>query len=76
MFWAAEVQAEETTTSVFTGFDVFVILFTILIFIGVVRLLKAPKKNLFAIGFSTISLLVFLVMDVVMVLNWMGRWEG
>lgn len=74
MFWAAE--AAEETTSVFTGFDVFVILFTIVIFIGIVRLVKAPKKNLFAIGFSTVALLVFLVMDVVMVLNWMGMWEG
>lgn len=76
MFWAAEVPAEEATTSVFTGFDVFVILFTIVILIGVIRLIKAPKKNLFAIGFGIVSLLVFLVMDVVMALNWFGLWEG
>lgn len=75
MFWATEVPVEETT-SAFTGFDVFVILFTVLILVAIVRLLKEPKKNLFAIGFAVVSLLVFLVMDVVMVMNWMGIWEG
>ncbi|MDF2961686.1 MAG: hypothetical protein K0S39_3421 [Paenibacillus sp.] len=68
MFIAAEAAQE---ASKFTGFDPFVILFTIIIAVGCIRLLAAPKKNLFAIGFSGVSLLVFLVMDAVMVLNWM-----
>jgi hypothetical protein len=70
MYLAAEAAQ---ATSKFEGFDVFVILFTIVIGIGVLRLLFAPKKNMFAIGFGGISLLVFLCMDVIMVLNWMGK---
>lgn len=57
----------------FSFFDVFVILFTIVIAIGIVRLLSANKKNFFAIGFGLVSLAVFLVMDVVMVMSWMGK---
>ncbi|UUZ82660.1 DUF2759 domain-containing protein [Paenibacillus sp. P26] len=57
----------------FSGFDPFVILFTIIIAIGIVRLLGAKKKNPFAIGFGLVSLAVFLTMDVVMVLGWMGK---
>jgi len=43
MFLAEATTA--TTGSSFTGFDVFVILFTILIFIGVIRLITAPQKK-------------------------------
>ncbi|AIQ61218.1 DUF2759 family protein [Paenibacillus borealis] len=64
----AEAAAQEPST--FHTFDVFMILFTILIFIGVVRLLKAPQKNKFAIGFGVVSLLVFAVSDYAMVMNW------
>ncbi|TDF93461.1 hypothetical protein [Paenibacillus piri] len=70
MFLAEEAAQ---AASKFTGFDPFVILFTIIIAVGVVRLLAAPKKNPFAIGFSAVSLLVFLIMDAVMVLNWMDK---
>lgn len=70
MFLAEEAAA---TASKFTGFDPFVILFTIVIAIGLMRLLAAPKKNPFAIGFAVVSLLVFLVMDVVMIMGWMGK---
>lgn len=52
----AEVAAQGP--SKFHTFDVFMILFTILILVGVVRLLKAPQKNKFAIGFGAVSLLV------------------
>jgi hypothetical protein len=68
--WAAEAEVVEV--SKFSGFDLFIIAFTILIAIGVYRSLRAPKKNLFAIGFGGISLLTFLIMDVVMVMNWLG----
>lgn len=62
--------AGETSTK-FNGFDIFMILFTIIILIGVVRLLvERPKKNLFAIGFGIISLLVFLASDAVMIKSW------
>ncbi|WP_166246368.1 hypothetical protein [Paenibacillus turpanensis] len=64
------------TASNFHGFDVFMILFTIIIFIGVVRLLTAKVKNPFAIAFSVVALLVFLFADVVMVLNWFGIMGG
>jgi hypothetical protein len=53
----------------FDIFDLFVIAFTILIAIGVVRSLKAEQKNMVAIGFGGVSLLVFLIMDVIMVKN-------
>jgi hypothetical protein len=71
MFLAAEAAAQ--TASRFSGFDPFVILFTIVIAIGVIRLVGAPNKNLFAIGFGSVSLLVFLIMDAVMVMSWMGK---
>jgi hypothetical protein len=71
MFLAAE--AAPVSASIFNGFDVFVILFTLVIAIGVVRLLMAPKKNIFALGFGGVSLVVFLIMDVVMVMGWMGK---
>ncbi|MBP2001741.1 hypothetical protein J2Z69_002797 [Paenibacillus shirakamiensis] len=58
------------TTSTFNMFDIFMILFTVLIFIGVIRLLKAKEKNIFAIGFSIVSLLVFLLTDYAMVNAW------
>ncbi|CAM4463188.1 hypothetical protein HMSSN036_75680 [Paenibacillus macerans] len=64
--------AGETTTT-FNGFDIFMILFTVIILIGVVRLFKErPKKNLFAIAFGIISLLVFLVSDAIMIKGWFG----
>lgn len=67
--------AEEATTAAsnFSGFDPFVIAFTALIIIGLIRLLRAPKKkNVFAIGFALVALATFGLMDVVMVLTWMG----
>jgi hypothetical protein len=54
----------------FSGFDIFVLLFTILIAMGVVGLLKQPKKNLFALGFGAVSLVTFLVMDALMIASW------
>jgi hypothetical protein len=74
--------AEETAVKMTTGtfdlfgitfdiFDLFVIAFTILIAIGVFRSLKAKQKNMVAIGFGVISLLVFVIMDIIMVKNWL-----
>jgi hypothetical protein len=51
-------------------FDLFVIVFTVLIAIGVLRSLRAKDKNKVAIGFGGVSLIVFLLMDVVMIQHW------
>ena len=62
----------EHAASNFHGFDVFMILFTVVIAAGVVRLLTAKEKNPFAIGFSVVALLVFLFTDAVMIWGWFG----
>ncbi|WP_042204529.1 hypothetical protein [Paenibacillus camerounensis] len=64
----AEAAVQEP--SKFHTFDLFMIAFTILIFIGVIRLLRAPQKNKFAIAFGVVSLLVFAVSDYAMIVNW------
>ncbi len=67
MLFAAE---EAATTSTFAGFDLFVLLFTVVIAIGLIRLLLARKKNPFAIGFALVALATFALMDVVMISGW------
>jgi hypothetical protein len=63
-------QAGETA-STFSGFDIFMVLFTILIAIGLVRLLlQRPRKNLFAIGFAVVALIIFIVADIKMISGW------
>lgn len=64
------LAATGAVTTTFNGFDIFMILFTIIISIGVVRLLKEDKKNLFAIGFGILSLLIFLASDAIMIKAW------
>ena len=73
MFLAAE-EAAAAATSNFDPFDIMMLLFTVVIFIGLVRLLMArPRKNLFAIGFTAVSLLVFLYVDYIMIFEvWMA----
>jgi len=73
MLLAASVEAAETGGSRFDPFDIFIILFTILAVIALVRSVKL--KNKFAAAFSTLVLLVFLFTDAVMVLNWAGKLE-
>lgn len=63
----------EATTSNFSGFDIFMIAFTVLIAIGLFRLLRAKPLNKFAIGFAGIALVVFLFSDFLMVLNWLHK---
>lgn len=67
--WLLAIEPGETTTT-FNMFDIFMILFTVLILIGVFRLVKAREKNLFAIGFGIVSLLVFLASDYAMIKAW------
>ncbi|MFF2483620.1 hypothetical protein [Paenibacillus sp. NPDC058071] len=68
--------AEETAqaTSNINTFDWFMLAFTILIAIGFVRLLRTkPKKNFFAIGFTFVSLALFLFIDYIMIFKvWMA----
>ncbi len=64
--------AEATTTSSFAGFDIFVLLFTVILAVAMYRLVSVEKKNLFAIGFCFLSFAVFLVMDLIMISNWMA----
>lgn len=65
MFLAAAETA--TTTGVTGTFNWFMLAFTVIIAIGFVRLVLArPKKNLFAIGFTTVALGLFLFIDYVM----------
>lgn len=67
---------EAAKSSSFHAFDIFVIVFTLLIAAGVFRLAKAPQKNRFALAFGTVCLLVFLLLDFLMVLSWMGQLQG
>ncbi|QJD85150.1 hypothetical protein [Cohnella herbarum] len=69
MFLAENVT--EVVESTYSHFDIFMIVFTILIAIGLVRLLmQRPRKNMLAIGFSTVALLIFLAADYKMVTGW------
>lgn len=70
MFLAEQAAS---STSNFQFFDLFLIAFTVLIFWGVIRLAKEEKRSKFALGFATLSLLVFLVLDLLVVLNWLGQ---
>lgn len=74
MWIAAEAANVASSTSKFNVFDIFMLLFTVLIAWGLVRLLGAkPKRNIFAIGFTAVSLAVFLFIDYVMVFKvWMS----
>ncbi|MFC5700768.1 hypothetical protein ACFPVX_05720 [Cohnella faecalis] len=64
-------NAAEEAASTFTNFDIFMVIFTVLIVVALVRLLlQRPRKNIFAIGFTTVSLLVFLIADWKMLSGW------
>lgn len=56
----------------FHGFDIFMILFTIVIVWGMLREVKRKPLNWFALGFGGVTLLIFAFLDVMMVLNWFG----
>jgi len=58
----------------FDPFDIFMILFTILCAFAVIR--AKQHNNKFALGFSTVCLLVFLFTDLVMVLNWFNALDN
>ncbi len=58
------------TTSTYTSFDIYVLIFTVIIAIAVIRQLINPRRNLFALGFAGVSLIVFGFMDYVMIRGW------
>lgn len=68
----AATEAASTTVN-FYMFDIFMLLFTVVIAIGLFRLLKSDRRNLFALGFTSICLLVFLATDALMIMNWLGK---
>ncbi|TYP75769.1 DUF2759 family protein [Paenibacillus methanolicus] len=72
MFYLAEEAAAEaaTSTSLFDPYDIVMILFTIVILIGLFRLVKQRNKNYFAIGFTLVAAAVFLFSDFVMFQGW------
>ncbi|WP_018758706.1 hypothetical protein [Paenibacillus terrigena] len=51
----------------FEWFDVIMVVATLILVVALVRLLSERVKNKFAIAFTTVSLIVFLVADVAMV---------
>jgi len=67
-FLAADAAATTSAIKKFDPFDIMMLVFTIVLLIGLVRLWKArSKKNLFAIAFTAVSTLVFLFADYVMI---------
>ncbi|MFC4303378.1 hypothetical protein [Cohnella boryungensis] len=69
MFLAEAATAAVEST--YEHFDIFMVIFTVLIGIGLVRLLmQRPRKNMLAIGFAAVSLLVFVVADYKMISGW------
>lgn len=56
----------------FQTFDLFMIAFTVVIGIGVIRLVRSPHKNKFSLALSTIFFLLFVMVDALMIMNWMG----
>jgi hypothetical protein len=74
MYYLAEgaSKAAETSVNSFDPFDIFMIVFTLIIAWGVVRSFKARPQNKFALGFGVVALVVFLFMDAIMVLHWIN----
>ncbi|SDP00873.1 hypothetical protein SAMN04487897_13032 [Paenibacillus sp. yr247] len=58
------------TTSSYTSFDIYVLIFTVIIAIAFIRQVINPRRNLFALGFAGVALIVFGIMDVVMIKGW------
>jgi hypothetical protein len=58
------------TASAYTSFDPFVLILTVIIAVGFIRLLLVKRKNVFAIGFTFVALATFGVMDYIMISGW------
>lgn len=68
----AVAEAAEAA-GVFSTFDIFMIVFTIILAFAVYRLAKQKQRNLFALGFTSICFLTFLGIDFLMLLSWTGQ---
>ncbi|BBI36096.1 hypothetical protein [Cohnella abietis] len=65
------VENAAESASAYEHFDIFMIIITVLIAVGLVRLLLTrPRKNMFAIGFTAVALVVFIAADVKMISGW------
>ncbi|MDP5275927.1 hypothetical protein [Chengkuizengella axinellae] len=69
MFLAEEVVEN---AGQFAYFDLIMILFSVIVAIGFVRLVLARDKNIFAIGFTSVCLVIFLFTDYLIVRAWLG----
>lgn len=54
----------------FNGFDIFMFVFTLILLIAVVRLLRAKEKNFFAIAVAIIALGTFVFLNIAMIRLW------
>lgn len=63
-------EAATESTSTFQYFDLFMIAITLVLVWAVFRQIKQRPRNMFALGFAIVSLLVFLAADAVMVSGW------
>ncbi|EHQ64151.1 hypothetical protein ACE3MS_16010 [Paenibacillus dendritiformis] len=63
-------EGAEQTESLFQFFDIFMIVFTLILIWAVFRQIKQRPRNKFAIGFAVVSLIVFLIADVKMISGW------
>ncbi|MCE5169366.1 DUF2759 family protein [Paenibacillus profundus] len=63
-------EGAQQTESLFQLFDIFMIVFTIILVWAVIRQVKQRQRNLLALGFAVVSLLVFLFADWIMIQGW------
>ncbi|MBN3523814.1 DUF2759 family protein [Paenibacillus apiarius] len=63
-------EGAQQTESLFQLFDIFMIVFTIILVWAVIRQVKQRQRNVFALGFAVVSLLVFLYADWIMIQGW------
>lgn len=67
MLW---VGAMEQSGSNYQHFDLVIIVFTLIFAWAMWRQVKQRPRNLFSLGFTLVSLLVFLYVDWIMVQGW------
>ncbi|MCR8844839.1 hypothetical protein NQ117_14195 [Paenibacillus sp. SC116] len=66
------IAAGEAGKVAFDWFDVFMVAFTLILLWALIRQVKQRPRNLFALGFAAVSLLTFVLADVVMVCGYLG----
>ncbi|TVX89418.1 hypothetical protein [Paenibacillus agilis] len=66
------IAAGEAGKVAFDWFDVFMVAFTLILLWALIRQVKQRPRNLFALGFAAVSLLTFILADIVMVYGYLG----